>query len=170
MAVRAAELTGGRVVVLCGVQATPQKDMARDKSKRCVWCGGLPERQASEHAVRAGMAQIGEVEAVHLRRKAGLNKSWALVVFESAAPVQDAISEGARVRLGAQATASWKVKPVEPERLRSLEASFTLQNAASSQRELQARKGDGVITSEEFRNFFRTYGADASHLSDQGAI
>jgi hypothetical protein len=106
--------------------ATSVDTLTEERARRCVWCGGLSQSQATKAMVRSAMAKLGRLEAVHVRRKDGTNKSWALVLFEDASSVRDALCEATRVRLGAAATTCWKVQMVEPARLRSLEANFAL--------------------------------------------
>ena len=98
-----------------------------DRVQRTVWIGGLPSTMASEAALRSVMQRVGGVQSAHVRKKEGVNKNWALVLFAQAEHARCLLDEKDRVsKLGLASTAGWCVQMVEPTKLRSLEAQFTV--------------------------------------------
>ena len=96
------------------------------RANRTVWVGGLPAPMATETAVRSVMRRGGDVLSVHVRVKEGVNKNWALVMFSEEQHAAAMCDEKKRVHNGLQCTAGWKIKPVLPEKLKSLEAQFVV--------------------------------------------
>ena len=57
-----------------------------------VWAGNLPERAATETAVRFLFASCGEVRRVYLRQKKPPARSWCLIMFRSSEAAQTALA------------------------------------------------------------------------------
>ena len=61
--------------------------------------------------------------------KEGVNKNWALVLFKTAESAQSVLTERQRmatIGLSSTPTRGWKIKMVQPEKLASMEAQFTI--------------------------------------------
>ena len=103
-------------------------DIAR--AQRTVWAGWISQKTATRRAINAAMTMIGPVVSVHVRVKdeaiEGPNTSWALVLFKRKEDASRACDLQTRMAVGASISRKWKVEPVEPEKLGSLEAKFAL--------------------------------------------
>ena len=65
--------------------------------------------------------------SVSCRVKEGANKNWALVLFKTAESAQSVLTERQRMAtMGSSSTTGWKIKMVQPEKLASMEAQFTI--------------------------------------------
>eukprot|EP01043_Picozoa_sp_COSAG02_P015947 COSAG02_NODE_691_length_18445_cov_23.541099_12_plen_784_part_00 len=81
---------------------------------RSIWVGGIDQSHATEALVSAALAEFGAITAVHIRVKDGEKKCWALVTFDE--------PESADRALLMQT--DWKIRPVQPEQLKSLHAQL----------------------------------------------
>ena len=103
-------------------------DIAR--AQRTVWAGWISQKTATRRAINAAMTMVGPVVSVHVRVKdeatEGPDTSWALVLFKRKEDARRACDLQTRMAVGASISRKWKVEPVEPEKLGSLEAKFAL--------------------------------------------
>eukprot|EP01043_Picozoa_sp_COSAG02_P004923 COSAG02_NODE_131_length_34710_cov_17.171159_3_plen_559_part_00 len=95
------------------------------RASRTVWVGGIPDPSASEQGIRALLRRCGDVASIHVRRKPGGSKNWALVMFRTTRDAEATCDETYRIKHGANTTIGWTVQMVDPSKLRSLEAQFT---------------------------------------------
>ena len=92
-----------------------------------MWVGGLPASIATITDVAAVLSRAGQIESCHVRVKPGVNKNWALVLFCAAESAQSILGEKQRMATGGlSSTAGWKIKMVQPDKLMSMEAQFTI--------------------------------------------
>ena len=108
-------------------EATEKTMAVDDRAARTVWVGGLPASMSTGSDVEKILRRVGDIESAHVRVKEGVNKNWALVLFKTAESAQSVLTEKQRMAtMGLSSTTGWKIKMVQPEKLASMEAQFTI--------------------------------------------
>lgn len=109
------------------LRVAEEKSTFLTDAESTVWVGRVPAKYTTEHILRPMMECIGKVKSIHIRVKHDVNgtgASWALVMFEHKAAAARSFLVDARAECGLSVTKTWKFRPVQPEKIGSLQAKI----------------------------------------------